>query len=915
MASKTQLVPSKNALRTLRSIALSPNTIFLGAVLSACSIASINCNIRKRLRLAEEIVETKRTIKYISKGRGALHAQRLFEAAERGDDFLLDPSRSDARRNIRNLTTVSRQNPHESKKSDASSHPTSSQSQAQRYRLNNRTKAPPSNNTIDQSRDIQTTNQPQVSNYHALNASPVSSLQSSTFKSKDIRLHKVTPSFDQTQFQDWPTYKLAAKPADHEKDKIQVKDNVRESVSQKASELARKSLDMKEQTEQSAKNQSEQSAHGQAENLLQEDNVQDALVGSWSDLDLMNQRKLKTTIHQVHVERSKDFQSGLKLWMSTMDELARNDTPQGWFMLEVIFQQLQPYFNKFTSPKCVRQLLRKLLASEINSKRIKPLLFPTTLLTCDVHPDYHGRSAFLYLVQYFRDFPDWTDQFREFQKVVKIAVECNIELSAENFEEFLNSNCSNGEVKRAEQFVNVISESFNKKPTIQTTGILIRGYAVVNDWSQVEHMLEHLHFENISRGSPNSFAAVFRPILEQYIAQHTLDRSYHYMKHAIDHWGMLPLNPVSSVLTAACIKGKRYDIIREWMKIIAELYPIVLPPAQINSISWHIAQAWKDISASCEDIEQGCAALAYASVGDPFADTFREVVGEALAEDLTRKINAVNVSFGKSIVAADLVMHYTQDLSALESRANKVLEESDCHTKLQRDCVFDLSCQLKAISRLRPFMIDRDPFGRVAVQHLSRDFGSRTAFTMPALGNQTDLAQVPEILKQNVLPPIRKLEKALFLHYESQMEVGERPNHDVLRLVVAKLSRQHRFLDAARIMDTIFESPYVRGKNGTAFDIEVYSDWLKLAWELKSLGRLERLMWAVLDSARSLYITTRFILLSKVAVRKVHTNRKRLGTDAEKEELKYLLNRLMSWQYAQKQKRWVPTKDFERLLD
>ncbi|EHY57061.1 hypothetical protein HRR83_002558 [Exophiala dermatitidis] len=100
MTPPTSLVPSKNALRALRHLALSNPSILVGTVGSICGIAALNYETCRRVRVAERIVETKRVLRSVSSGRGAAHLDALFEAAERGDDFTLG-SRGGSRRSRR----------------------------------------------------------------------------------------------------------------------------------------------------------------------------------------------------------------------------------------------------------------------------------------------------------------------------------------------------------------------------------------------------------------------------------------------------------------------------------------------------------------------------------------------------------------------------------------------------------------------------------------------------------------------------------------------------------------------------------------------------------------------------------------------------------------------------------------------
>ncbi|KAK5212181.1 hypothetical protein LTR41_002423 [Exophiala xenobiotica] len=98
MASQPPIVPSKNALRALRRLALSPPTLIVGAIGSLCGVATLNYETRRRVHLAEQIVETKRILRSVSTGTTSARLNEMFEAAERGDDFTLRAQHAKKRR-------------------------------------------------------------------------------------------------------------------------------------------------------------------------------------------------------------------------------------------------------------------------------------------------------------------------------------------------------------------------------------------------------------------------------------------------------------------------------------------------------------------------------------------------------------------------------------------------------------------------------------------------------------------------------------------------------------------------------------------------------------------------------------------------------------------------------------------------
>ncbi|KAI1622944.1 hypothetical protein EDD37DRAFT_651136 [Exophiala viscosa] len=98
MASQSPVVPSKNALRALRRLALSPPTIVIGTLGSVCGVLTLNHETRRRVHLAEQIVETKRILQSVSSGTAAARLNDMFDAAEKGEDFTLRAQHAKKRR-------------------------------------------------------------------------------------------------------------------------------------------------------------------------------------------------------------------------------------------------------------------------------------------------------------------------------------------------------------------------------------------------------------------------------------------------------------------------------------------------------------------------------------------------------------------------------------------------------------------------------------------------------------------------------------------------------------------------------------------------------------------------------------------------------------------------------------------------
>jgi hypothetical protein len=112
MSPNPSIVPSRNALRALRRLAYGGSTI-IGAVGSVFTVAGVSYDTQRRVRLAERLIDTKRTIRSVSNSNGAAHVAQMFEAAEKGEDFGLNNTRSRKRHIRRDYSALTTESTHQ----------------------------------------------------------------------------------------------------------------------------------------------------------------------------------------------------------------------------------------------------------------------------------------------------------------------------------------------------------------------------------------------------------------------------------------------------------------------------------------------------------------------------------------------------------------------------------------------------------------------------------------------------------------------------------------------------------------------------------------------------------------------------------------------------------------------------------
>ena len=597
------------------------------------------------------------------------------------------------------------------------------------------------------------------------------------------------------------------------------------------------------------------------------------------------------------------------LWRLVLEVYASEGTDEDMAMVSTLhrlYGEEEPMFPEDICSVAARKLVRYMFASDAQSTRAARILFPGS--------ERHGsrndrifRSSMLYLKDFCDDVPSLEDRMSELHKVVHAAQVSGLRPAEHIFVPILQSLCSHGNMEQATALFEEMITKHQVKATFFTQSIIAQGYADANNWSGVQEVLQRLHEEGLSRTKPLGYAQLFNSILRRHVEQHPILETYDYTIHAIGYLGLVPTSTISTTIIQALLMQKRFDLVQEWVQAVRELFPQVSTGTDNQSAAWHIGQTWKMMKSSCVDIERACRAMACGSTEDPFSNVFRAVAREAVTADLGRTVIAAQTSLaGRE--PRRIEVDQCKDLDDYFEQAYSILSSGKIPMNSQKKpnkLVQEVSIQVKAVARLRDLFEGKssDPTWTTA------DEGPRTAERRPPLLEPELIKhhhQLPALLRRKILPGQKELSPALLGFYAERSERGVATDHQGLKVVYKLLARQQRVFDAVNIIEIVYKSKYVQGPDGVPFDLDIFSDWLKLAYDLKSSIHVRSILWALFESGRSIKINTQFILLARMATKKSLYNRLSRPSEEEAIELGYLGDRLNYWHWQQMGGRPLP---------
>lgn len=586
------------------------------------------------------------------------------------------------------------------------------------------------------------------------------------------------------------------------------------------------------------------------------------------------------------------------------------ETPSSLIDAEILYYAFNRGYIVTANDEPCRRLISHLLKDEKSHSRAASILFPAEAARTDHYQpsvQIPYKAASFYLAWFCRQNPDPNTWIEEVWKVISLAQQRGILLHDRLIRSVLKSLILARQPGLAQKLVSEVRTKTKMEITFLSYGVLIRSHATEGEWPSVRRMLERLHSDGLSRTRPIGFSMLFHDVLEEYLRQKPLNQAYDYLIDATGTLGLVPTSTISTTIITTSLRQERYDLIQDWVELMRQLFPAVDVGSGSAFSAWRVAQLWKERSSSCEEIECGCQAIAHGALRDPFSPAFRGVALAAAEADLRARMSIANdlwqypsqVNLGHSLAKMNLkdIIRFVEEYSAKHPSSNGL-------PLRQREHFKDLLRQLTAVTRLNALFGGDVPLQKLHNPRPSN--GHHFKPFIPATEEQDPAEAALEVrVNSSKFPDRSELWSMLSNVYVGRQRRGQKAGHGILEYLIPRMTRTERMADALTMLESMYDSPYVHGPQGTPFTEAIFSIWLYIALELKNGNALSKALWALVDSGIDL--ETDMLLLVRIACDRKSSNKhlpdvERIGVT---EECRYLMSKLQ-------QRRWIRTGRRER---
>ncbi|RMZ91019.1 hypothetical protein DV736_g1736, partial [Chaetothyriales sp. CBS 134916] len=562
---------------------------------------------------------------------------------------------------------------------------------------------------------------------------------------------------------------------------------------------------------------------------------------------------------------------------SRMEELVSAGTPTDRQLAELLFHT---FFKPFQGPSPFRRIsipairLAASLLGDGHCERAATLLFPYDDQDLVVLKDSSRETKARMLYGSAHDFLTWyggsTDDLDKLDQATRQTLEAatsrGIKLAnlpvGYLLAPVIRSLCARGHEERAHNLLKDVQFQYGIafSDTLDARAKLIIGYANSNSLVPLKLMLDECHANAVSRQQPAWYSRLFQQVFQRHLRCNSLAESYDLLVHAMAYWGLMPTQTVSSILLSECLRYERYDLIREYVQAVRELYSFIDLGTGTSLLAWRFGRVWKDMQASCEQILKGCQALAYCATDDPFGKHLRDVVEEASRLNITTRLSALLHASGRSANVHQLLKLSFPDI--IEWAQILVLGPST-QTAAFLEAREQLLTQLGALNNLNQLLGGLDPTEQP--EHSPRRNSTLTKRPSSRRDGDDGGYSLRIFQTPNILPDRDTLWRYLAMHYAHRKRKGLPANHDLLRHVCQELTRLQRSAEAAELFAAVHESPYGSDAKGTPFDENVLQAWLDAATALDSPLVATKVLWVILDADHDVIISTPLLLQAEHA--------------------------------------------------
>ncbi len=552
-----------------------------------------------------------------------------------------------------------------------------------------------------------------------------------------------------------------------------------------------------------------------------------------------------------------------------------------------------------------QRLISHLLMEEESYNRAASILFPDEPARTDHYKpsvQIPLKAASFYISWFCQQESDPNAWIDEVWKVISLAQRRGVSLHDRLIRPALKWLVLAQNRGLAQRLLNDVRTKTDMEITFLSYAVLVRSHAADGEWPSVQRILESLHSKGLPRTRSVGFSMLFQHALQEYLRQKSLNQAYDYLVDAISSCGLVPTSTISATIIVASLRQARYDLIQDWVEFVRQRFPAVDIGTGSAFSAWQIAQLWKERSSSCEEIESGCQAMAYAALRDPFSRAFRGVALGAVEKDLRRRMSITNdlwqypsqLDLEQSLAKMNLkdIVSFVDEFSAKHPSSNAL-------PLRQREHFKDLLLQLQAVTRLNALFGGEVP--RQKIQNAQFPEGRNLKLSVTTTEEQNPAeAALEDRINSSEFPARSELWSMVSNVYVDGQRHGQKAGHGVLEYLIPRMIRMERMTDALLMLELMYESPYVRGSHGVPFTQALFSIWLYMAVELKNGQAVAKALWALVDSGIDL--DSNLLLLVRIACDRKSSNKHLHGVERIEvtEECRYLLSKLQK-------RRWIRT--------
>ncbi|EEQ86022.1 hypothetical protein RJZ56_005962 [Blastomyces dermatitidis] len=526
-------VPSRNALRVLRQIALAGSTI--GAIGGLCAVGTITYDIHRRVQFAERIVESKRSLQTscpnYTAGAGAATVAQMMEAAEAGEFLGLASFKKRAERRKHELAESTDGN------LDGADNMGSPESHTR---------------TMDDG--IGASNESLEAARRSPSAVPNHSLRSSTLgRSQGLAQEPFQPSFFLNKY----------------KPKLRSGKDLRTDLAYPMS--------VPPEFREKYQNLPLSDPTLAVQRLLDHHLLDEATLRFLRDVN--SNRKgneearndiaihlLYTSLHRNRLHLAQK----LFYWFEANEKVS----PTIWEIMLLAmwkngrFESLATLYLKYAKEfELTPVLMRVVLKSLISSHRLSEA---KTVLYKYIRHDTDCGASGIYLGGLWSRTRSIVLMETQFRKLLDTLASCRISPTEKLFDPLLGAYVEFGMADKADMLVRTMTDEYNIPLKTRTLGLIAYGKAVSCDWDGVKATLARMHELGLSTNNPFRFTQMFHRVFLEFWIANSGDMIYQFVFDAINTYGLVLDKLLFDQIIKAFIQKGTVEMVEEILQTVKE---------------------------------------------------------------------------------------------------------------------------------------------------------------------------------------------------------------------------------------------------------------------------------------------------------------------------------------------------------